>query len=292
VPTTTLTQASPSIMQIALTDLRLPAKQPRRSMDPQKLAQLTESIRHYGVLEPLIVRPTQNDGLYELVAGERRYQAAKAAGLTQVPVSIHKFTDRQALEIALLENLQRDDLNAVDETEGILELLCQSLDASQKEVIDLMNRAETAKRRGKPLSDNDIRQIADMDKLFETVGRVGREGFRVNRLPLLKLPEDVLVFLRSGQLEYTKARLIAKVSDLATRQMLMQQTFDYKLSLSELKAKILAMDSTDSTEVGQLKDLRAEFRQLLRPQSEAWMDSRKRAKLEKVMKELQQILGS
>jgi ParB family transcriptional regulator, chromosome partitioning protein len=259
-------------------------------MDPQKLAQLTESVKHYGILEPLIVRPTQDDGLYELVAGERRYQAAKAAGLTQVPVSIHRFTDRQALEIALLENLQRDDLNAVDETEGILELLCQSLDASQKEVIDLMNRAETAKRRGKPLSDNDIRQIADMDKLFETVGRVGREGFRVNRLPLLKLPEDVLVFLRSGQLEYTKARVIAKVSDIAVRQMLMQQVVDYKLSLSELKAKILAMDSTDSTEVAQPKDLRAEFRQLLRPHSEAWMDSRKRAKLEKVMKELQQIL--
>ncbi|MDV7393256.1 ParB/RepB/Spo0J family partition protein, partial [Arthrospira platensis SPKY1] len=102
--------------------IKLPAQQPRRYFDPDKLAQLTESVKHNGILENLLVRPL-DDNQYELVVGERRYRAAQEAGLTEVPVTIKELTDNEALQISLIENLHREDLNPVEETEGILWLL-------------------------------------------------------------------------------------------------------------------------------------------------------------------------
>lgn len=271
-------------LNLPVAEIHLPEKQPRRWMDPQKLEQLTESVRHYGILEPLIVRPRAGDG-YELVAGERRYRAAIAVGLSHVPVTVHELSDRQALEIALLENLQRDDLNSIDETESILELLCQALEMPQDAVISLMNRAETAKRRDKELTDNDIRQLAVMDNLFTTVGRLSREGFRVNRLPLLRLPADVLEFLRGGELEYTKARVIAKVGDSEVRRELMELVVAERLSLSELKTRIAALGINVVA-----RDMRAEFQGLLRSHSAVWQDKQKQKQLEKIMNDLKKLL--
>jgi len=96
--------------------------QVRRYFDPQKLAGLTESVKQIGIIEALLVRPLPN-GNYKLVAGERRYRAAAAAALTEVPVTIRDLNDVESLEISLVENLQRDDLNPVEETEGVLQLL-------------------------------------------------------------------------------------------------------------------------------------------------------------------------
>lgn len=272
-------------LSLPVAEISLPERQPRRWMDPQKLEQLTESVRHYGILEPLIVRPRLEGEGYELVAGERRYRAAMAVGLSHVPVTVHELSDRQALEIALLENLQRDDLNSIDETESILELLCQVLEMSQEEVISLMNRADTAKRRDKVLSDNEIRQLAVMDNLFTTVGRLSREGFRVNRLPLLRLPADVLEFLRGGKLEYTKARAIAKVEDSDVRRELMEQVISEQLSLSQLKARIAALGTKVVA-----RDMRAEFKGLLRSHSAVWQDKQKQKQLEEIMNDLKKIL--
>ena len=88
----------------------MPKKQPRRYFDPDRQAQLIKSVQEHGILEPLLVRPLA-DGLYELVAGERRYRAAQELGLKEVPVVIREFDDKQALQVALIENLQREDLN-------------------------------------------------------------------------------------------------------------------------------------------------------------------------------------
>ncbi len=98
--------------------------QPRRVFDENALNDLVESIREKGVLQPLLVRPNPNkkDG-YEIIAGERRYRASKKAGLTQVPVIIKVFDDKAALEVALIENLQREDLNAIEEAEAYVRLL-------------------------------------------------------------------------------------------------------------------------------------------------------------------------
>lgn len=108
-----------------LLDLLTPSPfQPRRLFDEAALDDLVESIREKGVLQPLLVRPNpkQKDG-YEIIAGERRYRASKKAGLTQVPVIIKNFDDKTALEVALIENLQREDLNAVEEGEAYVRLM-------------------------------------------------------------------------------------------------------------------------------------------------------------------------
>ena len=109
---------------LPLTSICLPAQQPRRYFDPEKLEQLTLSVKEHGILEPILVRPVEGKpDQYELVAGERRYRAAQQLKLTEIPVVIRHLTDTEALQLALVENLQREDLNPVEETEGILQLL-------------------------------------------------------------------------------------------------------------------------------------------------------------------------
>ena len=233
---------NPSIAPIGqwvdIEQIKLPHRQPRRSFDREKLVELTASIEEYGILEPLIVRPL-NDRLYELVAGERRYRAAKNAGKTQIPVIVKDIDEQQAFELALLENMQRDDLNAIDETEGMLELIRQHLDiASNQEVIQLLNKAANAQRRNQDLTDNVTRQIEIIDELFIKIGRSNRESFRTNRLPLLNLPDDVLQVLRQGRLDYTKAKAIAKLESEIDRRNLMELVITEKLTLSQLKEKI------------------------------------------------------
>ncbi|WP_245940007.1 ParB/RepB/Spo0J family partition protein [Stenomitos frigidus] len=115
---------------MATADLAPSGQQPRRYFDPEKLNQLAESIKQHGILEPLLVCFTAH-GKYEIVAGERRYRAATMLGFTEVPVVIRDFSDQEALQVALIENLQREDLNPIEETEGILELVALRL---QKDV--------------------------------------------------------------------------------------------------------------------------------------------------------------
>lgn len=260
------------------------APQPRRYFDPEKQEHLIESIRKHGILEPLIVRPDGKDK-YILVAGERRYRAAKEISLKQVPICIRELSDQEALELALLENLQRDDLNPIDETEGVLMLLSQSLECSNDDLVSLLNKAANAQRRGVDLTDNDTRQIEKVDALFKTVGRLNRESFRTNRLPLLNLPEDVLEVLREGRLEYTKAKAIAKVS-VEHRQTLIETAIKEGLSLSEIKKRIKALENTSYT----THDLKEEFKDIIRIKSSAWDDSSKAKKLETLMVEMRQIL--
>lgn len=280
-----VTQAIPK--SVSLAAIKPSAQQPRRSFNAEKMKQLTESVRQYGILEPLIVRPVGPD-VYELVAGERRYRAAAAVGLTEVPVMVHELDDRQAIEIALLENLQRDDLNPIDETEGMLDLLCQSLDCSRQEVISLMNRAANAQRRGVELTDNDIRRLTLVDHLFTTVGRSSREGFRTNRLPLLNLPEDALEFLRQGTLEYTKVKAIVKVKDQEQRQKLLEAAVTEKLSLSEINARVAKLlPQQDSA-----ASMKKQFKELAQMRSDAWKDEQKQTRLQQLMNEISAILLS
>lgn len=282
--------------QIPITAIKLPQKQPRRSFNPTKMQHLTESVRKYGILEPLIVRPVDSQE-YQLVAGERRYKAAKEVGLTKVPVIIKELDDKQAFELALLENLQRDDLNPIDETEGMLELLCQSLNCDRNDVISLLNQAANAQRRNIELTDNVKRQIEIVDSIFLTVGRLNRESYRTNRLPLLNLPEDVLEVLRSGELEYTKAKVIAKLDDPEMRQQLMRQVIDEKMSLKQLKEKITELMSSEDIE-GQWSltmeehRLRERYISILEIKSDAWRDKNKQKEINTILFKLERILGT
>lgn len=272
--------------------IQLPPRQPRRSFNREKLEELTASIEEYGILEPLIVRPL-NSHLYELVAGERRYRAAKNARKTQIPVIVKDIDEQQAFELALLENMQRDDLNAIDETEGMLELIRQTLDiSSNQEVIQVLNKAANAQRRNQPLTDNIKRQIEMIDDLFVKIGRLNRESFRTNRLPLLNLPEDVLQVLRQGRLDYTKAKAIAKLDNEIERRNLMELAITEQLTLRQIKEKIQEILQATQTvpRVNTSRDLYSEFKAMTKIKSDAWKDESKKAQLETLLMQLRDIL--
>lgn len=272
---------------IPISKILLSKQQPRRYFDPEKLAQLTQSVREHGILEPLLVRPAGDR--YELIAGERRYRAAKAVGLEEVPVVVREFDDRQALQVALIENLQRDDLNPVEETEGILQLLAIDLDATTDEVVSILNQAANAKKRGLELTDNVIRQLKAIESVLSAMGRFSAESFRVNRLPLLNLPADVLEALRQGKLEFTKARAIARVKDGDQRERLLKQAISENLPLSEIKERIKDIKpevelSPEKVAVQRLGEIGKRLQK-----SDLWNDRRKRDRITKLLDELDKL---
>jgi ParB family chromosome partitioning protein len=254
-----------SSQKLPLTAIVLPESQPRRYFDPEKLDQLAESIKTYGVLENLLVRPlSEQDDKYELVAGERRYRAAKAAGLTEVPVSIRDLTHEEALEISLIENLQREDLNPIEETEGILSLLSVRLQKPVSQVILLlyqMLNARTGKITNNVISND---QSTLVQAIFQEVGCMNWESFVSNRLPLLKLPIEILEALRQGKIEYTKATAIAKVKDETKRAELLEESIQNSLSLTQIKERIATLKpSPDSlSPKNQLQTLTRRLNQL------------------------------
>jgi ParB family chromosome partitioning protein len=254
-----------SSQKLPLTAIVLPESQPRRYFDPEKLDQLAESIKTYGVLENLLVRPlSEQDDKYELVAGERRYRAAKAAGLTEVPVSIRDLTHEEALEISLIENLQREDLNPIEETEGILSLLSVRLQKPVSQVILLlyqMLNARTGKITNNVISND---QSTLVQAIFQEVGCMNWESFVSNRLPLLKLPIEILEALRQGKIEYTKATAIAKIKDETQRAELLEESIQNSLSLTQIKERIATLKpSPDSlSPKNQLQTLTRRLNQL------------------------------
>ncbi len=204
-------------------------RQPRRYFEPEKQEQLVLSVKQHGILEPLLVRPL-NKGKYELVAGERRYRAALEVGLTEVPAIIKELTDEEALQIALIENLQRVDLNPVEETEGILQLLSIQLQQEVEPVVALLYRMEN-EAKGK-VTQNVLgnSEGAKVREIFESLGIISWESFVSSRLPLLNLPEEILKAIRQGKIAYTKAQVIARVKEKTQREDLLMEAIAANLS--------------------------------------------------------------
>jgi ParB family transcriptional regulator, chromosome partitioning protein len=271
-----------------ITEIHLPPKQPRRYFDPEKLAQLVASVQEHGILEPLLVRPRPAGG-YELIAGERRLRAAKDAGLIEVPIASREMTDQQALQVAIIENLQREDLNPLEETEAILELLSLGLELPKAEVISLLQRAELARRRDQELTDNVMRQLEQIDSLFKELGRFTASSFRANRLPLLNLPEDVLEILRQGKLEYTKARAIAKLKDVSHRKALLQEAVKKNLSLVQIKERIKSLTHASSSELSELT-VSDRLTLVSRKLKQLNVDAKKQKQLEKLVQQLEVLV--
>lgn len=158
--------------------LRANPEQPRRAFDADDLADLANSIREKGILQPLIVRPA-GDGQYEIVAGERRWRAAQMAQLHQVPVIIRDFTDTEVLEVAIIENIQRADLNAVEEAAGFRQLM------------DRFGHTQ--------------------ERLAEALGK--SRSYIANILRLLTLPPDVQALVADGSLSAGHARALITAED-------------------------------------------------------------------------------
>ncbi|NJM21680.1 MAG: ParB/RepB/Spo0J family partition protein [Richelia sp. SM1_7_0] len=285
--------AETSQTTVAINKIQTNDKQPRRYFDPDKMAQLVQSVKEHGILEPLLVRPLKQD-TYELIAGERRLRAAQEAGLTEVPIVSKQFDDKQALQVALLENLQREDLNPVEEVEAILELLTIVMDVKPEEIKSVLNEAANAKKRKIELTENVSRKLEQIETILAGIGKFNAESFRTSRLPLLNLPLDVLEVLRQGKIEYTKARAIARVKDEQQRSDLLNDAISQNLSLTQIKELIqkLEQNQTDSeeTEQQQLTRRYSDVGKRIK-NTKIWDDTRKRKKLERLLGDLEKLLS-
>jgi ParB family transcriptional regulator, chromosome partitioning protein len=200
-----------SPVTLRLTEIEPNREQPRKTFDQNALNELADSIAKNGVLQPLLVRPMP-DGSYQLVAGERRWRASRIAGLTEVPVVIRELSDEQAMEIALIENLQREDLNPIEEAEG-LQLLIDRYGLTQEEAANRVGRSRPA--------------IA-------------------NSLRLLNLPDEIRDLTRAGTLSAGHARALLAFDKTADMLSMAEEIQKKDLSVREVErvAKAQAKSKT------------------------------------------------
>ena len=172
--------------------------QPRMDFDDESLAELAESISKHGILQPLLVRPLLY-GVYQIVAGERRYRASRMAGLTEVPVVIRELDDKETMEIALIENLQRENLTPVEEAKGYKTLM-DTYGFTQEQVSESVGKSRSA--------------VA-------------------NSLRLLNLPEEVLILLADGRISSGHARALQSLENVADMITISQEILYKDLSVRQ-----------------------------------------------------------
>ncbi len=190
----------PGVARLAVADIGANASQPRRHFAPEAMDELIASVRAHGVLQPILVRPIAG-GRYEIVAGERRWRAAQAAGLHEMPAVVRELDDRTGFEIALIENIQRSDLNALEEARGYKRLIVEFRHTQ-----------------------------------MVLAGIVGKSRSHVaNLLRLLELPEPVQAMIEDGRLSMGHARALATAADPAT---LAQHIVTKGLSVRETEALV------------------------------------------------------
>ena len=175
--------------------------QPRKTFDDETLAELSASIAEHGLLQPIAVRPKPSGG-YLIVAGERRWRASRMAGLTEVPVIVKDVTDEQAMELALVENLQREDLDPVEEAAGIRELMTRC-DLTQEQAARTLGKSRSA---------------------------------LANSLRLLSLPETVLELLKSGFITIGHAKVVLGLPTPELQEEAAQMIADNQLNVRQAEA--------------------------------------------------------
>lgn len=180
--------------------------QPRKRFDPETLSDLAESIRVHGIIQPLTVRRLAS-GYYQIIAGERRWRAAKQAGLTEVPAVIIEADDRKVMELGLIENLQREDLNPAEEARGY-QVLMEEYGLTQEQVSEEMGKSRPA--------------IA-------------------NTLRLLALPEDLLKLVEEGTLSAGHARAILGAPTQAMQRQAAKQVIAHALSVRQTESLVKAL---------------------------------------------------
>ena len=179
--------------------------QPRKQFDEDALLELTESVKQYGILQPLLV--SEKKDYYEIIAGERRWRAAKLAGLKEVPVIVKEFSEQELVEISLIENIQREDLNAVEEAMAYKRLM-DEFHLKQDEIADRVGKSRTAV---------------------------------TNSMRLLKLSAKVQQMLIDEMITAGHARAILAVSDMEKQESLAMRVFDEKLSVRETEKLVKAV---------------------------------------------------
>lgn len=188
------------VRELSIDDVVANPNQPRKSFLDEELSELADSVRQNGVLQPILVRPYE--GHYQIVAGERRYQAAKMAGLTTIPVMVRELDDEKVLIVALVENLQRSDLNAMEEARGYRMLMDQN-GLTQQQLSEVLSKSRSS--------------IA-------------------NTLRLNDLPDEVQKLLSEGKLSAGHARAILSVKDDAGRVQLARKVVAEELSVRQTES--------------------------------------------------------
>lgn len=166
------TQSKPELSYLPVEKLKRGQYQPRRDFEPESLAELAESIKSSGLIQPIVVRPLPN-GLYEIVAGERRWRASQLAGLGTVPCLINAYNDAQTAAVAVIENLQRRDLNPIEEANSLLRLV-EEFDYSHEELGSIIGKSRTKITNTLRLLrlDDRVQQLLIDKKLSEAHGKV------------------------------------------------------------------------------------------------------------------------
>ena len=190
------------VVEVKLSELRSNPYQPRQTFDQEKLVELAESIKEFGVLEPIIV--TKSIKGYEIVAGERRKKASELAGLETIPAIIKDFSDEEMMQIALLENIQREDLTAIEEAEAYSNLL-KTLNTTQEEL---------AKKIGKSRS------------------------YITNMVGLLRLPESVKKDILNGSISAGHAKVLSKIESEEQILELSEKIKKDNISVRELESLV------------------------------------------------------
>jgi len=277
----------PDSSGIALEQIIFNPDQPRRHFAEEALAELAESIRSRGVLEPVLVR-RREDG-FELIAGERRTRAAQLAGLTHVPAVVLDVADDEALEISIMENLQREDLNAVEETEAVLRLLQLHLNLEREGVLQVLQDVYN-EERGRPGSGkHDAGVQAELKGIFSRLGRFTPSSFYVNRVPILSFPEELLEAVRGGSLAFTKAQALARLDEPASRRRLLEEAVAPTLSLTEIRRRVRAAAGQPQPAAEPAVSGLADTRKLLKAGRVASLPAARRKQLEELLTEIRKL---
>jgi len=192
---------------IKISEIEPNKNQPRREFEPEALNELSESIAQHGVLQPLVVRTILGGG-YEIVAGERRFRAARMAGLTEVPVVIRELTDSEAMELALVENLQREDLSDLELAMGY-ESLMKEYSMTQEQIAGIVNKSRSA--------------VA-------------------NTLRLLKLPESIKIMLKNSDITSGHARALLGLENEEMLETAAKTIIDNNLSVRETEKMVAQLN--------------------------------------------------
>ncbi len=203
-------EAENTVSTIRISQIEARAEQPRKSFESESLAQLADSIKAHGILQPILVRAS-GSGYYQIIAGERRYRAAKMAGLTEVPVLITEADDEKTAQIALIENVQRENLNPLEEAMAY-----------------------------KDLSEN---YGLTQEKLSEKIGK-SRSAI-ANAMRLLDLPDEVLAMLRDSKLSAGHARALLGLKDEADIIYLAHRIESDGLSVRAVETAVKKLNSKD-----------------------------------------------
>ncbi|PSB43938.1 hypothetical protein C7B80_22445 [Cyanosarcina cf. burmensis CCALA 770] len=231
------------IAQIQLSHL----EQPRHHFESEALNHLASSILQHGILHPLLVRPLSSATVkYELVAGERRFRAAVLAGLDAVPVVIRELGDLEAATLALVENLQRENLDAIEETRGIVRLLALHLQLGYEATVSLLVRMAKEAKGQTAQNVLDRETIATVIHVFDSLRKMSWESFVTCRLPLLNLPPDLQTAIQTQALNYTKALALSRLKDGEQRSLLLGQVLEQNLSVRQIQNKIRQLQQLES----------------------------------------------